>query len=129
VDAWVELVELLQNPDFRAAMRKMIEFNAADRGPDTPAGSSMWFFRRLVDLVGDARARGVAPEDAEADAVLNELLGAETDRAAVLHRIDLGNEVARYRELASAVRGEQAPPKYQEEFAWVVAALKVWPGR
>lgn len=129
VDAWVELAELLQNPDFRAAMRKMIEYNAADRGPDDPAGSSARFFQRLFELVGDARARGVAPGAPEADAVLAELFGADTDRAAVLRRIDLGNEVARYRELAAVIKGETGPPRYQEEFAWVVGALKAWPGR
>ncbi|CAM5693643.1 hypothetical protein SALBM217S_10532 [Streptomyces griseoloalbus] len=31
VDAWVELVELIQDPEFRTTMRRMIEFNAADR--------------------------------------------------------------------------------------------------
>lgn len=129
VDAWVELAELLQSPGFRAAMRRMIEYNAADRGPDTPAGASMMFFKRLVELVGAARERGVAPESPEADAVLTELLGADTDRAAVLRRIDLGNEVARYRELAAVIQGEQEPPKHQEEFGWVVAALQAWPGR
>ncbi|MGW2641026.1 helix-turn-helix domain-containing protein [Streptomyces sp. NPDC001348] len=129
VDAWVELAELLQNPDFRAAMRRMIEYNAADRGPDDPAGSSARFFQRLFELVGDARARGVAPGHPEADSVLAELLGADTGRAAVLRRIDPGNEVARYRELAAAIKGETEPPSHQEEFAWVVAALKAWPGR
>ncbi|MFF4119387.1 MerR family transcriptional regulator [Streptomyces sp. NPDC001714] len=129
VDAWVELAELLRNPDFRAAMRRMIEFNAADRGPDTPAGASQWFFRKLVDVVGAARERGVAPEAPEADAVLTEVFGAGTDRAAVLRRIDLGNEVARYRELVNIIKGAPAPPQYQEEFGWVVAALKAWPGR
>lgn len=28
--------ELLQDPGFRARMRRTIEFNAADRGPDVP---------------------------------------------------------------------------------------------
>ncbi|MFF5142312.1 MerR family transcriptional regulator [Streptomyces sp. NPDC013157] len=129
VDAWVELAELLPNPDFRAAMRRMIELNASDRGPDTPAGASQWFFRKLVDVVGAARERGVAPEAPEADAVLAEVFGAGTDRAAVLRRIDLGNEVARYRELVNVIKGAPAPPQYQEEFGWVVAALKAWPGR
>ncbi|MGW4734630.1 helix-turn-helix domain-containing protein [Streptomyces shenzhenensis] len=124
VDAWVELAELLQDPDFRAAMRRNIEINAADRGPDTPAGASLWFFRRLVDLVGAARAGGVAPEGPEADAVLTELLGEGADYAAVLRRIDLGTQVARYRELAAAVAGHEEPPRHQEEFAWVVAALR-----
>jgi DNA-binding transcriptional MerR regulator len=129
VDAWVELAELLQNPDFRAAMRRMIEFNAADRGPDTPPGTSMWFIRRMVDLVGAARERGVAPQSPEADAVLTEVFGEGTDRAQVLRRIDMGNEVARYRELAAAIKGEPEPPRFQEEFGWVVAALTAWPGR
>lgn len=129
VDAWVELAELLQNPDFRAAMRRMIEFNAAGRDAETPAGASQVFFRRLADLVGAARERGVAPESPEADAVLTEVFGEGTDRAAVLRRIDLGNEVARYRELASVIKGEPEPPRYQEEFGWVVAALEAWPGR
>ncbi|MFF4489231.1 acetyltransferase [Streptomyces sp. NPDC001544] len=83
----------------------MLEYNAADRGPDDPAG------------------------DPEADVVPAGLLGTDTDRAVVLRRIDLGNEVARYRELAAAIKGETERPRYQEEFAWVVAALKAWPGR
>ncbi|WP_020139822.1 MerR family transcriptional regulator [Streptomyces sp. 351MFTsu5.1] len=124
VDAWVELAELVQKEDFRAAMRRMIEFNAAGRGPDTPAGTSMWFIRRLVELVGDALARGTAPEDPEADAVLDELLGEGTDRAAVLERIDLGQEVDRYRELAAVISGASEPPRYRAEFSWVVAALR-----
>ncbi|MFF0224728.1 MerR family transcriptional regulator [Streptomyces sp. NPDC004629] len=128
VDAWVELAELLQDPGFRAAMRRNIEINAADRGPDTPAGASLWFFRRLVDLVGAARARGVAPEGPAADAVLTELLGEGADHAAVLRRIDLGAQVARYRELAAAVAGHQEPPRHQEEFAWVVTALRARAG-
>ncbi|GJF20752.1 hypothetical protein SHO565_13160 [Streptomyces sp. HO565] len=44
VDAWVELAELIQDPGFRALMRSMVEFNAADRGrtspPARPCGSS-----------------------------------------------------------------------------------------
>ncbi|MGX1250061.1 DNA-binding transcriptional MerR regulator [Streptomyces ambofaciens] len=62
VDAWVELAELIQDPEFRATMRRMIEFNAADRGPDVPAGSSLWFVSRLVRLAGDALREGVAPD-------------------------------------------------------------------
>ncbi len=40
VDAWVELAELIQDPRFRARMRKVAEFNAAGRGPETPGGAS-----------------------------------------------------------------------------------------
>ncbi|GHK04512.1 MerR family transcriptional regulator [Streptomyces sp. Y2F8-2] len=124
VDAWVELAEMMQDPEFRAQMRRAAEFNAADRGPDVPAGASLWFAKRLVELAGGARERGITPEAPEADAVLRDLLG-DTDRAAVLERMEAAfdERVARYRELLSLVNDQPRPP-HQEEFAWVVAALR-----
>lgn len=128
VDAWVELAEMLRDPEFRARMRKAAEFNAADRGPDVPAGASLWFARRLVELVGAARQRGIAPESPEADAVLLELLG-DADRTAVLERLETAfdDRLARYRELLSVVNGRSLAP-HREEFGWVVAALRARTG-
>ncbi|MFJ6121935.1 MerR family transcriptional regulator [Streptomyces sp. NPDC092129] len=129
VDAWVELAEMLQDPDFRATMRKATEFNAADRRPDVPAGASLWFVKRLVELAGAARERGIAPETPAADPVLHDLLG-DADRAAVLDRMETAfdERVARYRELLCVVNGQTAP-QHREEFAWVVAALRARTGR
>ncbi|MGW4932544.1 helix-turn-helix domain-containing protein [Streptomyces sp. NPDC004166] len=129
VDAWVELAEMLQDPDFRATMRKATEFNAADWGPDVPAGASLWFVKRLVELAGAARERGIAPETPAADPVLHDLLG-DADRAAVLDRMETAfdERVARYRELLCVVNGQPAP-QHREEFAWVVAALRARTGR
>ncbi|MFE9769176.1 MerR family transcriptional regulator [Streptomyces sp. NPDC005808] len=125
VDAWVELAEMLQDLGFRARMRKMIEFNAADRGPEVPAGTSLWFMSRLVQLAVEARERGVAPESPEAEEVLVALLG-NADRAAVLERLESAAqvEVARFRELNALVRGTEPLSAHREEFAWVVAALR-----
>ncbi|MGW5663604.1 MerR family transcriptional regulator [Streptomyces sp. NPDC003758] len=125
VDAWVELAELIQDPDFRAHMRRMVEFNAADRGPDVPAGTSLWFMSRLVQLAGQALRQGIAPEAPEAEDVLRELLG-DGDRAAVLERLTAVANVrlARYRELTAVVNGLEPLPSPDEEFAWVVAALR-----
>ncbi|GGJ46972.1 MerR family transcriptional regulator [Streptomyces brasiliensis] len=129
VDAWVELAELIQDPEFRAQMRQAAEFNAADRGHETPAGASMWFFKRLVELVGRAREKGIAPEAPEADRVLADLLGT-ADRAAVLARMKASHNVrlARYRELLASLKGTAAPA-HEEDFAWVVAALEARAGR
>jgi DNA-binding transcriptional MerR regulator len=126
VDAWIELAELLQDPEFRARMRAAAEFNAADRTGVTPAGASMWFMRRLVGLAAEARQRGVAPESPEADAVLRELLGAEADLAAALARLEANttDQFSRYRELLAAVKGARPDSDHREEFAWVVAALR-----
>ncbi|AVH56368.1 MULTISPECIES: helix-turn-helix domain-containing protein [Streptomyces] len=125
VDAWVEMAELIQDRGFRARMRKMVEFNAADRGPDVPAGTSLWFMSRLVQLAGEALERGIAPESPEADEVLGQLLG-NADRAAVLERMESAAhvEVARFRELNTLMRGTEPLPAHREEFTWVVAALR-----
>ncbi|CAM5670766.1 hypothetical protein SVIOM74S_03813 [Streptomyces violarus] len=111
MDAWLELAEMLQDPDFRAEMRKAAEFNAADHGHDTPAGASLWFSRRLVQLGARARERGIAPDSPEAAQVLRELLG-EADPATVLERLrsHATNRVARYRELAGRRRRRARVP-------------------
>ncbi|MDF3141170.1 MULTISPECIES: MerR family transcriptional regulator [unclassified Streptomyces] len=129
VDAWVELAELLQDPRFRARMRKVAEFNAADRGPGTPAGASMWFSRKLVHLAAEARGQGIAPESPEAERILRGLLG-DADPAIVLERLKSGvsDEVARYRELLSVVKGRGPASAHRAEFAWVVAALEARAG-
>jgi hypothetical protein len=80
---------------------------------------------RLVQLAAEARRRGIAPEAPEADDVLRELLG-HADRSAVLERLTAASNarVARYRELQAVVNGLGPQPAYDEEFAWVVAALQ-----
>ncbi len=129
VDAWVELAELLQDPRFRARMRKVAEFNAAGGGADAPAGASMWFSRKLVHLAAEARARGIAPKSPEAERILRDLLG-DADPAAVLERLrsSVSDEVARYRELLAAVKGRGPAAAHRAEFAWVVAALEARTG-
>jgi DNA-binding transcriptional MerR regulator len=124
VDAWVEMAEMVQDPEFRTQMRQAAEFNAADRAHDTPRGASMWFFKRLVELVGRARERGIAPESPEADKVLKDLLG-DADRAAVLERMKATHNprLARFRELTAVLKGTTLSA-HEEEFAWVVAALQ-----
>jgi hypothetical protein len=124
VDAWVELAELIQDPEFRATMRRMIEFNASDRGPDVPTGSSLWFVSRLVRLAGDALKEGVAPDSPRAAGILRALIG-DADPAVVRERLTSVTNVrlARYRELSAIVNGVEPPSAYEEEFGWVVAAL------
>lgn len=125
VDAWVELAELLQDPEFRAQMRRAAEYNAAGQ---LPAGGSMWFVKRLVERVGPLRERGVEPGSAEAEEALRELFG-DQDRAAALERMSAAfdERLARYRELLSVVNGRPAPP-HAEDFGWVVAALRLSAG-
>ncbi|MGI5458123.1 MerR family transcriptional regulator [Streptomyces sp. CA-249302] len=124
VDAWVELAELVQDPAFRVQMRRAAELNHAGRAADTPAGASRWFAKRMVELVGKARERGIDPESSAADEVLRDLFG-DTDHAAVLERIDATHNprLARYRELLGILKGTPMHT-YAEEFSWVGAALR-----
>ncbi|MEV5984955.1 MerR family transcriptional regulator [Streptomyces sp. NPDC052051] len=124
VDAWVELAEMLQDPEFRAQMRKAAEFNAAAGEQGAPAKETLWFVKHLVDVASRAREQGIAPESPEAEPVLRELLG-DADPAAVLERMETAfdERLARYRELLSAVKGQPAPV-YTADFAWVLAALR-----
>jgi DNA-binding transcriptional MerR regulator len=126
VDAWIELAGLVQDPRFRASMRRMAEQNARSRTPQTPAGASVWFAKRVVQLVGAARERGVTPGSPGADAVLDELLGTGTDRAAVLERLEVGMDAdgARYRALLARVAGREPAPDHLAEFGWVADALR-----
>ena len=125
VDAWVELAEMVQDPEFRAQMRKVVEFNAADQEHAATAGRSVWFPMRLLQLGAEARARGIAPESPEAEAILREALG-DGDPAAVLERLESASNdrLARYRELLSTMKGTGTPSAHRAEFGWVVAALR-----
>jgi DNA-binding transcriptional MerR regulator len=125
VDAWVELAEMVQDPEFRAQMRDVVEFNAADQGHAAAAGRSVWFPMRMLQLATEARARGIAPESPEAEAILREVLG-DGDPAAVLARMESASNdrLARYRELLATVKGAGTPSAHREEFGWVVAALR-----
>ncbi|MFE2517565.1 helix-turn-helix domain-containing protein [Streptomyces mirabilis] len=125
VDAWVELAEMVQDPEFRAQMREVVEFNAADQDHAAAAGRSLWFPMRMIQLGTEARARGIAPESPEAAALLREVLG-DGDPAAVLERMESASNdrLARYRELLSTVKGAGTPSAHRAEFGWVVAALR-----
>ncbi|WP_089098660.1 MerR family transcriptional regulator [Streptomyces hyaluromycini] len=127
VDAWVELAEMVQNPEFRAEMRKVFEFNVSDQDRSAVRGRSTWFPMRLVQLGAEARERGIAPEspEAEAEAIVWEVLGGG-DLTVVLERMESASSdrLARYRELLSTLKGGSPAAAHREEFAWVVAALR-----
>jgi len=40
VDAWVELAGLVQDPDFKASVRRMAELQATERAAGEPSGAA-----------------------------------------------------------------------------------------
>ncbi|MFF5187506.1 MerR family transcriptional regulator [Streptomyces sp. NPDC000345] len=121
VDAWLELAELIQDPGFRSRMRRMLELSA----PRPGSGGSLWFAGHVVQVVGEARARGVAPDAPEASAVLTGLFG-DADRREILQCLEAGLAAGaeRYRRLISVVRGHRPLPSRADDYTWLGQALR-----
>ncbi|WP_407554852.1 MerR family transcriptional regulator [Streptomyces sp. Pv4-95] len=125
VDAWIELAELVQDPDFRSRMRILMTLTTPGPGEKPPPGASVWFAGHAVQVVGEARSRGVDPAGPDAAAVLADLFGT-ADRAAVLRSLRAGMqaEAQRYRRLVAIVRGREPQPAHTEELHWLENALQ-----
>ncbi|WP_242908611.1 MerR family transcriptional regulator [Actinomadura terrae] len=137
VDAWVELAELVGDPDFRASVRRMAEQHA-DSTSEKNRDQGVW--AELTELtrqkVGEAIAAGVAPDAASARPVVDELASAyaamldEQDgpefRRLLLARIEVGNDprAERYWQLLAIINGWPVPPTLTPTFAWFVEALR-----
>ncbi|GAA1230603.1 MerR family transcriptional regulator [Kitasatospora nipponensis] len=137
-DAWVELAELVQDPDFRAGVRRAAAHQARDLAEGTPVDVEA--NRRLVDLVrlrGEAAlASGITPTDPRSRPVLDELAGAfagffgRTDgaefRGWLLERMEGGNDprYERYWQLIGVINGWPAQPALGPAFGWLTDALR-----
>jgi DNA-binding transcriptional MerR regulator len=121
VDAWLQLAELIQDPDFRSRMRRVMELSVPKGSP----GGSIWFTGHVTGVVAEARERGVDPEGEEAADVLTGLFR-DADRAGVLESLEAGTEAGadRFRQLISMVRGHAPRPSRAEDHSWLAQALK-----
>ncbi|HWM40344.1 MAG TPA: MerR family transcriptional regulator [Streptomyces sp.] len=120
VDAWLQLAELIQDPEFRSRMRTMMELNV----PGSPGGS-IWFTGHVVQVVSEARENGVDPDEPDAAAVLTRLFR-EANRAEVLQCLEAGlaADAERYRQLLAVVRGHGPRPSRVEAYDWLAQALR-----
>ena len=129
VDAWVELADLVCDPDFRTTMRDLARANAegrTDRAPGQKPNVYQWFAKKITWQVGEARGRGVTPQDPEAAQVVTRLLGDDPARRAnVLTRLESGTDqrAERYRKLLATINGEVPAPSLAPDFAWLIAAM------
>jgi DNA-binding transcriptional MerR regulator len=125
VDAWIELAELVRDPEFRARLRTWMELNTPIPGQGPPPGASIWWARQIVQTVAEVRKGGVAPEGQASAEVLAELFG-DADRAAVLRGLEAGIEAGaeHYRRLVARVRGQNSSPDATEELEWLARALR-----
>lgn len=129
VDAWVELADLVRDPGFRQRMRTMVEYHARSDGQDTDqqAGGPKEFTQKVAAVVGEARARGIAPDTPEAAQIVDRLLEG-TDparRAYIRQRLEAGLDTQsdRYHHLLAVLKAEPPRPSRTGNLAWLLAAL------
>jgi DNA-binding transcriptional MerR regulator len=140
VRAWVELAQLVQDRDFRASVRRMAEFQAAERADGDRTGLHEDLSAFVRDTVSRAIDGGIAPESPEALPVLGALLEGYTRtfgavdsaeyRASLLRRLEVADDprTERYWQLLGTVNGWPAQPSLAPVFAWFVGALRAHPG-
>jgi hypothetical protein len=75
VDAWVELAELIQDPDFKASVRRAAEHQAADRADGDRSGLHHELTNQIRERVEAALAGGIDPASEQARMVLADLVG------------------------------------------------------
>ncbi|OKI22168.1 MerR family transcriptional regulator [Streptomyces sp. CB03911] len=137
-DAWLELGGLVQDEDFRAAVRRMAAYQARERAEGARTGTDE--DGRLVMTVlartTEAREAGIAPDSAAARPVVDELaeafadLFARTDgprfRTWLLERLETGNDprTERYWHLIAIINGNPVPPGLGPAFDWLIAGLR-----
>ncbi|MFD7033451.1 MerR family transcriptional regulator [Streptomyces sp. NPDC059917] len=136
VDAWVELAELTQDPDFRAAVRRMARYQAAERARGDVTGLHHELTEAVRDGVGRALDAGTDPASAGAAAVVDALTARyartfdRADDAALRHWLLNRLEVAgdpraeRYWHLLAVINGWPAQPSLAPVFTWFTAALR-----
>ncbi|MFJ5224905.1 MerR family transcriptional regulator [Streptomyces sp. NPDC088400] len=136
VEAWVELGELCQDTDFRAAVRRMAEHQAAERAQGDTTGLHHDLTTAVREQVGGALAAGIQPTSDQAAPVVDALtvLYAETfgraDDADLRHwlvtRLETGADprAERYWQLLSTINGWPVPPTLTPVFSWFITALR-----
>ncbi|MCX4539585.1 MerR family transcriptional regulator [Streptomyces sp. NBC_01565] len=136
VAAWVELAELCQDEDFRASVRKMAEFQAADRAGGDTTGLHHDLTEAVRERVGEALAAGILPDSAAAAPFTQSLTalyahaferadGADLRRW-LLARLEVAADprAERYWRLLSVINGWPVPPRLAPVFTWFTAALR-----
>ncbi len=131
VEAWVEVADLLSDPDFVEASRRMFE-RATAEGP-TPDPSRLAEGRAVEELAGPAQRAGLDPAAPEVAAIVARIEEAgsvsSTDRLAAAERIEAFSDarVGRYWTLVGIVNGwapSHPPEEVTAAWAWYARALR-----
>ena len=139
VECWIELAELVQDTDFRASVRRMAEYQAAERADGDRTGLHHELTIHVADRVAAAIADGVRPASAQAAPVVAELVARYADtfgatdsgeyRAKLSTRLAIANDprVERYWHLIATINGSPTTISLAPIFTWFTEALQRHP--
>jgi DNA-binding transcriptional MerR regulator len=139
LEAWIELAELVADPDFRAVIRRMAERGAADRtaadGLPDPA-DAMRVAQLVADRAGAAAAGGIQAGSPAARPLVDELAAAFAElhgrsdgpefRAWLAEALDTfaDRRAERYWQLLAVMNGWPPQPSSAAAWEWLIAGLR-----
>jgi DNA-binding transcriptional MerR regulator len=127
VDAWVELAELVSDPDFRQRMRQVNDLGRQIDARDGLQDLLGWAHEHAVAAV----LRGCPPDSAEAAQVLNRILEPvpgmhPLDREELIAGLEVTTDprIERYWQLTATINGWPPFPSHMPGDFWLLAALR-----
>ncbi len=137
VEAWMELVELVRDTGFRAAVRRMAEYQAAQRADGDTTGLHHDLTETVREDVGRALAAGIAPDSEQAGGIVAALTAryartfgkADDDQLKgwILERLEVADDsrVTRYWQLVALINAWPPLPDPGPVFTWFGRALRL----
>ncbi|MEU3778331.1 MerR family transcriptional regulator [Streptomyces sp. NPDC032472] len=130
IEAWVELAELSQDPDFRDHLRQMV--HAAGRAQQAPPSRHQDLAATVRHEVAPALAAGIDPASPQADPIVARLVGLCGDggsvepRRRLLARLERMDDPRRerYVQLLAVINGWPGPQRPGPALGWSVRALR-----
>ncbi|MEU4830160.1 MerR family transcriptional regulator [Streptosporangium sp. NPDC023615] len=125
-EAWLELADLVADPDFQESARRMA---VAGSAPENASGPQPFDFAAVLEHAGSAVAAGVAPGSAEARAVVDRIVdpalpAGDRRRAADETETFTDRRVERYWQLMGVLNGNAPFTPVAHVFEWFIAALR-----
>jgi DNA-binding transcriptional MerR regulator len=136
VDAWVELAELVGDPEFRATVRRMAEHQAADIEKGAYPEDAARLGQSTGEKIAAAIADGIDPRSDAARPIVDALVadyaeafGATDDaefRRDLRRRTEIGTDrrAERYWQLIAVINGWPVWPPMTPSFEWFIEALR-----
>ncbi|SHF64935.1 helix-turn-helix domain-containing protein [Streptoalloteichus hindustanus] len=124
VDAWVELAELVDDPDFQQRVRQMAVTGARSEEPQRAVDPGP-----VMEHAGGAVTAGITPDSAEGKEILDRIVPADTPAEERLRMADdvetfTDRRVERYWQLLGVINNRPPFPPSVPAFEWLVAALR-----